>query len=314
MTIGVQLSNRDGRQLVETIRRAEERGVAAAWMPQGGVSPDTMVLLGAAAQVTTRIKLGTSIVPTWPRAPILIAQQAMAIEALAPGRFRLGIGPSTPAAMGPLYGADYRKPLSQLREYLTVIRGFLHEGAVDFQGEFASARVRLQAPIDVPVMASALSAGAFRLCGEAADGAITWMCLWDYLKAVGLPAMRRGAEIAGRETPPLVAHVPVCLSSDFDEVRLAAQEQAGAYGRFPVYQAMFKASGFPDTAEGLPDALIESLVAYGSEDRIIERLAQIRREGAAEVMAHILFVGEDRAAYQDRVFDLLARVQREIGS
>ena len=312
MTIGVQLSNRDGRELVETIRRAEERGVGAVWTPQGGVMPDTIVLLGAAAMITSRIKLGTSIVPTWPRAPILIAQQAMGMEALAPGRFRLGIGPSTPAAMGPLYGTDYRKPLSQLREYLTVIRSFLHEGAVDFHGEFAGARVRLREPIDVPVMASALSAGAFRLCGEAADGAISWMCPWDYLKTVALPALRQGAETAGREAPPLIAHVPICLSSDREAIRVAAQEQVGAYGTFPFYQAMFKAAGYPDTAAGYSDELVESLVASGSDEQIIERLGQIRREGAAEVMTHILFVGEDRAAYQDRAFDLLARAEREL--
>jgi F420-dependent oxidoreductase-like protein len=313
MTIGVQLSNRDGRELVETIRRAEERGVGAVWTPQGGVMPDTMVLLGAAAMITSRIKLGTSIIPTWPRAAILIAQQAMGMEALAPGRFRLGIGPSTPAAMKPLYDADYRKPLSQLREYLTVIRSFLHDGAVDFHGEFAGARVRLREPIDVPVMASALSAGAFRLCGEAADGAISWMCPWDYLKTGALPALREGAEAAGREVPPLIAHVPICLSSDRESIRVAAQEQVGAYGTFPFYQAMFRAAGYADTAEGFSDELIESLVASGSEEQIIERLAQIRREGAAEVMTHILFVGEDRAAYQDRAFDLLARAEREIG-
>jgi F420-dependent oxidoreductase-like protein len=313
MTIGVQLSNRDGRDLVETIRRADELGVAAVWTPQGGVMPDTMVLLGAAAMVTRDVKLGTSIVPTWPRAPILIAQQAMGLHALAPGRFRLGIGPSTPAAMGPLYGADYRKPLTQLREYLTVIRSFLHEGAVDFHGEFVSARVRLREPVDVPVMASALSPGAFRLCGEAADGAISWMCPWAYLHDVALPALREGAAAAGRESPPLVAHLPICLSSDINEVRVAAQEQVGAYGTFPVYQAMFKAAGYPDVAEGFSDELIDALVAYGSDDQIIERLALIRHGGAAEVMTHILFVGEDRTAYQDRAFALLARAQHEIG-
>jgi alkanesulfonate monooxygenase SsuD/methylene tetrahydromethanopterin reductase-like flavin-dependent oxidoreductase (luciferase family) len=313
MTIGVQLSNRDGRELVETIRRADELGVAAAWTPQGGVMPDTMVLLGAAAMITSRIKLGTSIVPTWPRAAILLAQQAMGMESLAPGRFRLGIGPSTPAAMGPLYDANYRKPLTQLREYLTVIRSFLHEGFIDFHGEFVGARVRLREPIDVPVMASALSAGAFKLCGEAADGAISWMCPWDYLKSTAMPAMEEGAEAAGREVPPLVAHVPICLSDDREEIRVAAQDQVGAYGTFPVYQAMFKAAGYPDTAEGFSDELVESLVASGSEDRIIERLGQMRREGAAEVMTHILFVGDDRDAYQDRAFELLARAQREIG-
>ena len=313
MTVGVQLSNRDARELVETIRRAEELGVAAVWTPQGGVMPDTMLLLAAAAMITSRIKLGTSIIPTWPRAPILIAQQAMAMHALAPGRFRLGIGPSTPAAMGPLYGADYRKPLSQLREYLTVIRSFLHDGAVDFKGEFVSARVRLRETIDIPVMASALRPGAFRLCGEAADGAISWMCPWDYLRDVALPALREGAAAADREPPPLVAHVPICLSSDREAVRVAAQEQVGAYGSFPVYQAMFKAAGFGDVAEGFSDELVAALVASGTDDEIIARLAQIRREGAAEIMTHILFVGEDRAAYQDRAFELLARAQRALG-
>jgi F420-dependent oxidoreductase-like protein len=313
MTIGVQLSNRDGGELVATIRRAEELGVAAVWTPQGGVIPDTMLLLAAAAMVTTRIKLGTSIIPTWPRAPILIAQQAMAMHALAPGRFRLGIGPSTPAAMVPLYGAGYRKPLTQLREYLIIIKSFLQQGSVDFQGEFASARARLREPIDVPVMASALSTGAFRLCGEFADGAISWMCPWDYLRDTALPALREGAEAAGREPPPLIAHVPVCLSSDAAAVRIAAQEQVGSYGSFPVYQAMFRAAGYPDIAEGFSDELVESLVASGSDDQIIERLATIRRGGAAEVMTHILFTGDDREAYQDRAFAFLARAQHEVG-
>jgi F420-dependent oxidoreductase-like protein len=311
--IGVQLSTRDPRQFVEDVRRAEELGVAAVWSTQSGVMPDTMMLLSAAAMVTESIKLGTSIIPTWPRAPIFIAQQALALEALAPGRFRLGIGPSTPAAMGPLYGADYRKPLSHLREYLTVIRAFLHDGSVDFKGEFVSARARNRQPVDLPVMASALSPGAFRLCGEAADGAISWMCPWDYLRDVALPALRDGAVSAGREPPPLVAHLPICLSDDYSAVRVATQDQVGAYGTFPVYQAMFKTAGYGDTSAGFSDELIGDLVAYGSEDRILERLSQVRREGAAEVMTHILFAGQARQDEQDRAFALLARAQREVG-
>ena len=97
--IGVQLSFRDPHDLIDAIRQAEEHGVDAVWLPQGGVSPDMMMLLAATSMVTQRIKLGTSIIPTWPRAPLFLAQQAMAMEALAPGRFRLGIGPSTQAAM-----------------------------------------------------------------------------------------------------------------------------------------------------------------------------------------------------------------------
>lgn len=313
MTIGIQLSFREPRDLVAAIQRAEERGVEAVWLPQGGVYPDTMMVLSAAAMVTDRIKFGTSIIPTWPRAPIFIAQQVMALEGLAPGRFRLGIGPSTPAAMVPMYGVDYREPQAHLREYLTVLRSFLHEGSVDFHGEFAGARVRLPQLIDVPVMASALSASAYRLCGEAADGAISWMSPWRYLRDTALPALRGGAAKAGREPPPLIAHVPVCLDTDPEVVRAAAQDQVGHYGRFPVYQAMFRAAGYGETAEAYPQALIDELVLSGDEDSVIERFAQMQREGVGEIMAHCIYVGTDRGTYLDRLFDLLARASRELG-
>ncbi len=312
MTIGIQLSFREPRELVAAIQRAEERGVDAVWLPQGGMVPDTMMALSAAAMVTSRIKFGTSILPTWPRAPIFIAQQVMALDGLAPGRFRLGIGPSTPAAMGPMYGVDYHDPQTNLREYLTVLRSFLHDGGVDFQGEFVGARVRLRETIDVPVMASALSPAAYRLCGEMADGAISWMSPWRYLRETALPALREGAAAAGREPPPLIAHVPVCLDTDPDVVRAATQDQVGSYGKFPVYQAMFRKAGYGETAEAYPQALIDELVLSGNEDAVIERFAQMQAEGVGEIMAHCIYVGTDRETYLDRLFDLLARASKEL--
>ena len=312
MNIGIQLSFREPRELVAAVQRAEERGVDAVWLPQGGMTPDTMMLLSAAAMVTGRIKFGTSIIPTWPRAPIFIAQQVMALDGLAPGRFRLGIGPSTPAAMGPMYGVDYREPLTHLREYLTILRSFLHEGSVDFHGKFAGAKVRLREPIDVPVMASALSPGAYRLCGEMADGAISWMSPWRYLRDTALPALREGAAKAGREAPPLIAHVPVCLDTDPEVVRAATQDQVGQYGKFPVYQVMFRASGYGDTSEGYPQELIAELVLSGNEDSVIERFARMREEGVGEIMAHCIYVGTERETYLDRLFDLLARASKEL--
>jgi alkanesulfonate monooxygenase SsuD/methylene tetrahydromethanopterin reductase-like flavin-dependent oxidoreductase (luciferase family) len=118
--------------------------------------------------------------------------------------------------------------------------------------------------------------------------------------------MREGAAIAGREAPPLVAHVPICLETDRDVVRAAAQDQVGAYGTFPVYQAMFRAAGFGDTAQGYSQELIDALVVSGSEDAIVQRFVQIQREGAGEIMAHAIYVGTDRPAYLQRVFDLLS--------
>ena len=305
--IGVFVQSTDAREAVETIRQAEGHGVEAVWLTQAGVAPDSMAVLAAAAAVTERIKLGTSIIPTWPRPPVLIAQQTLALAMLAPGRFRLGIGPGTAAGMEPLYGVHWRRPMSQMREYLTVLRALLHEGRTEFDGKFVKARARLSSPVDVPVMASALGLGAFRLCGEVAEGAITWMCSWSYLRDVALPALREGATAAGRTPPPLIAHVPVCLSEDQNAVRQAAREQVGRYSQFPVYQAMFAAGGYGDVAGGLTDALIDDLVVSGTAAAVRERLGRLLAEGAGELLVHPLILGEDRRGYLDRMFEALAK-------
>src|SRR5437762_875690 len=150
--IGVYVPSADARQAVQAIQQAEASGVEAVWVTQAGVAPDSMAVLAAAAAVTERVKLGTSIIPTWPRPAVLIAQQTAAIASLAPGRFRLGIGPSTAAGMEPLYGVHWRLPMTNLREYLTALRTLFKDGRVELEGKFVRARARLAGPIDVPVM------------------------------------------------------------------------------------------------------------------------------------------------------------------
>jgi len=304
--IGVFVPSLEAREAVESIKVAEDMGVGAVWLTQAGVAPDSMAVLAAAAAVTERIKLGTAIIPTWPRAAVLIAQQALAIDMIAPGRFRLGIGPSTAAGMEPLYGVKYRRPMKNLREYLATLQALLHQGRVKFEGEFVQALARLSRPAEVQVMASALSPGAFRVCGEAAEGAISWMCAWRYLRDTALPAMAEGAKAAGRDTPPLIAHVPVCLSEDREEVRRAAREQVGRYSQFPPYQAMFAAAGYGDVSGGLTDELIDDLVVSGTAAAVRRRLEEIIGEGAGEVLVHPLITGDDRNGYVRRVYEAIS--------
>ena len=94
-------------------------------------------------------------------------------------------------------------------------------------------------------MASALRKGSFELCGEEADGAISWICPFTYLRDVALPAMEAGASRAGRETPPLIAHAPVCVHDNPEEVRAAVREQM-MNPRLPYYQRMLVAAGYPE--------------------------------------------------------------------
>jgi F420-dependent oxidoreductase-like protein len=306
--IGINVSASNAQGFVATIREAEAAGVPAVWSTIGGAGgADLTVALGAAAAQTARVLMGTAIIPTWPRHPVVIAQQAQAIASIAPQRFRLGIGPSHQATMEQNFGVEWRTPITNLREHLVVISTLLHTGEVDFQGKHVKKAVaRMSEPVDVPVMASALRKTSFRLCGELADGAISWVCPWDYLRNVALPAITEGSEAAGRTAPPLVAHVPICLTEEREQVRQAAGQQIGRYTRVPFYQAMFAEAGFEDLSGGVTDALIDALVVWGSPRKIQDRLGQILTEGAGEVIAHPLMFREDRAAEQQEAFLLVA--------
>jgi alkanesulfonate monooxygenase SsuD/methylene tetrahydromethanopterin reductase-like flavin-dependent oxidoreductase (luciferase family) len=261
--------------------------------------------------VTERIKLGTSIFLMWGRHPISFVQQCVALAAIAPGRFRLGIGPSHQPGIEALFGVPWKQPLGRLREQLLVLTNLLRTGEVSFDGEFFKTEARLATPVDVPVMISALRPASFRLAGELADGAISWVCPWTYLREVALPEMREAAADAGRDAPPLISHVNVCLSEDRETVREAAREQIGRYPRLANYHAMFQLAGFEDPAGRDLDAIIDTLVVVGTDQAIADRLATIRREGAGEIIVHPIFLGDDRATYQGRIFDLVARANRQ---
>ncbi len=271
---GVAIQPEDASTALEMIGQAEQAGAATVWLTAGRLRPDALTILAAASRTTHRVKMGTAVVPIWPRHPLAVAQQVRALESLAPGRIRLGLGPSTAAAMSP-YGADFRRPLSHLREYLTCLRTLFSEGQVDFRGEFVRARGRLPAPLPTPVLASALGPGAFRLCGEVADGAITWVCPPDYVKDTGLPALQGAADAIGRTPPPVVLCVPTLVTEDYQAVNRAAQRYIAMYTRFHYYREMFQRAGYSPQGGEMSPALVRDLVVYGSVERVAARLSEL---------------------------------------
>ena len=312
--IGVAAMGGGSNEVLERIEGYEERGIGAAWLTVGGANLDGITLMAAAGVSTNEILLGTCIVPTWGRHPVAAAQQVQVAAQLSGNRFRFGIGPSHVAAMQRTFGADYRTPVTALREYLTITRTLLETGAVEFEGSVYRANAALPAPVPgVPVMASALRPRSYEACGELADGAISWVSPGAYLRDVALPALRRGAERAGRAAPPLIAHAPVCVHDDPAEVRESARAQLANYPRLPFYQAMFAESGFPEAAEteGWSDAMIEAVVLSGGEERVRERIAALFDDvGAAEIIVSVVTAGGDAAASRERTLALLGDVSR----
>lgn len=309
--IGAAAMGGDSNQVLARVRDFEERGIHAAWLTVGGANLDGVTLMAAAGVQTERILLGTCIVPMWGRHPVAAAQQVQVAAQLSGNRFRFGIGPSHERGMKAVFGADYRTPLTALREYLAIVRGLLERGAVEFEGAVYRATATLPAPVPgVPVMASALRPRSYELCGELADGAISWVSPGAYLRDVALPAMERGAARAGRPTPPLIAHAPVCVHDDAGEVRAAVREQLANYPRLPFYQAMFAEAGFPEAGEteGWSDAMIDAVVLAGSEERVAERIAETFELGASEVIVSIVTAGADAAGSRERSLGLLSSV------
>ena len=306
--IGISIGGPDAAALVASIEAAEAAGVTQLWMTQNPVSTDTLTVYAAALGRTSTVRLGTSIVPTYPRHPLALAQQAATVAALGPGRVRLGVGPSHRPSIEGVYGIPMEAPLAHLREYIAVLRAALWEGAVDYQGRFFTARATLPRPPHVPILVSALSAGAFRLAGEISDGAISWNCPVAYLLDVALPALRAGAQAAERGAPPLVAHLWVGLSTDMATVRAAARQRLAGYARLPFYANMFAAAGFPVAADGgVSDALVDSLIVTGEDAAIVSRLQELLDGGLDELLLTLVPL-DDEAADRTRLFQLVGQI------
>ena len=309
--IGVSVTAPNAQAAIDRIVHLDEMGIGCAWLTSSGGGGEAVTVLAAAAAVTDEIKLGTSIVQTWSRHPVTLVQQIQVIDSLAPGRFRIGVGPSHKSGMISTFGVDFRAPIGHLREYLQILRSLMHTGAVEFEGRWYSANSSIANPVDVPIMASALRPGAFETCGELSDGAISWVCPHFYLRDTAVPAMKQGAELAGRDVPPLIAHAPVCVTDDLDSARDGVRTRLGYFPANPFYANMFAEAGFADTPEsGWTNEMLDEVLIAGDEATVAERIQTIFDWGASELLATPIPAGDDPAATEERTLRILAEVQK----
>ena len=307
--IGISISASGAAETVTKIQRIEELGIHTAWLTSGGGGGDSMTMLAAAAATTEIILLGTSIVQTWSRHPVTLVQQTQVIADLAPGRFRLGIGPSHRNAMEKMFGADFRAPLGHLREYLQITKPLIQSGSIEFEGRWYSAAASLRKPLDVPVMGSALMPGAFELCGAGADGAISWVCPDFYLRKTAMQALKQGARNASKPTPPMIVHAPISVTENVEMARNGVKNRLGYFPSTPFYARMFAEAGFIGTpVSGWTDEMLDSVLISGDEEAVTERIQGIFEWGASELLLTIVPGSDDADASEDRTLDLLAKL------
>jgi F420-dependent oxidoreductase-like protein len=301
-TFGIHLANTGVPELVAMAQRAEAAGVSTLWLTSG-LGPDSLTSLAVVGARTERIGLGTAIAIAYSRHPLAMIQQARAIEDIAPGRLRLGVGTSHKQTIETTGGLSFDRPLGFLREYLEVLAQ-ARTGELDHDGARISVHTRLQAPVRVPVLISALRPTAYRLAGELADGAIAWITPPAFLRDVAGPAMRDRASAHGRPEPSLVGHALALVTSDPTAARGSGLERLAGYTRMHFYRAMFGDAGYPEAADGnVPAALADELVLVGSEEQVAAGLQRFADAGCDEVIVSLL-PGSD--ADTDRTLALLA--------
>lgn len=302
MKIGVILPNPgaflDMQTLLAEMSRAEERGMQSIWVANVPRGFDALTLLAVAGQHTRSIELGTFVVPTYPRHPVALAQQALTTQAAIGGRLTLGIGLSHRVVMEGGLGFDWSHPIRHMREYLTCLTGFLSGEPVTFAGEeFHISNFTLAVPGATPpsILVAAMGPQMLRLAGQRTDGTAIWMGGAQYLGTHAVPVITEAAQEAGRPAPRIVAGLPVCVTDNAEAVRREIGRVFARYGELPSYRAVLDKEGVAGPAE-------VSLI--GDEAAVLTGLQTLASAGATDLVAAVYTpVGENAA----RTFDLLER-------
>jgi F420-dependent oxidoreductase-like protein len=289
MRIGVSLQDPSGpdamTKLRDELQRAADDGFASAWM-SNIFGMDALTALAVAGSQVPRIKVGTAVVPTYPRHPAALAQQARTVAAAVDGRLVLGIGLSHKIVIEDMYGYDYGRPVRHMREYLAVLLPLLERRPAAFTGETVSANIGLTTPGEgrVPVLLAALGTQMLRLAGQQTDGTVLWMTGPATVRDHVVPTITQAAADAGRPAPRVVCILPVCVTGDPDGARERAARIFAIYGELPSYRAMLDREG----AAGPGDVAI-----VGDEDSVAAQIRALADAGVTDFVAGEYGRGED---------------------
>lgn len=281
--------NNATRTLDESVARAklaEQLGFESVWVTQLPDARDASIVLSAYAAATQWVRLGTGVLPMYTRHPTAMAQMAATLDELSGGRFVLGIGISHKVTVESMWGLKLERPVDAMREYLTILRSSLRDGAASVDGELFTARWSYSGPrrAELPIMISALNPRMLELAGELADGVVLWMCSPGYIRDSVLPGVKAGLAKAGRSLAgfEIVAAVPVSLTTDRAGAQQVFRQTVQRYANLPYYRKMMDASGFKTELETgeVSDEMLDELAGIGDQARVRAAIERYREAGA----------------------------------
>jgi 5,10-methylenetetrahydromethanopterin reductase len=265
--------------VVAECRQVVDDGLATFWMSQI-FGMDALTALAIVGREVPGVEVGTAVVPTYPRHPMVLAQEALTTQSAAGGRLCLGIGLSHQVVVEGMWGMSYRHPVRHMREYLEVLMPLLDQQPVNVEGE----EYRVHGAIAVPgaprpsVVIAALGPKMLHLAGSMADGTSTWCTGVRTLAEHTIPTLRQAAADAERPDPRVVASFPVCVTDDVEAARARAAKVFAVYTNLPSYRAMMDREGVADAS---------GLAIVGGESEVRDQLAEVAAVGVTDLNAAV---------------------------
>ena len=247
MKVGLVVMDEDPAQALKIVRAADRAGVHSLWSIDY-YNRSSLTRAAAFAAVTDTAIVGTSVTPLFARSPLALAAAAADIQAIAGGRFVLGVGSSTRRMNQDWYGTALEHPAPQVRERIGLIRRliahrtgpFSHDGAFDRVSMAHYDRTAL--PDSMTILAAGVGEHMVAAVGESADGFVGHtIASAGYLRDIAPPLLARGAARAGRNASQLriTTQIVAAASSDRAAARRDAAAQVGFYATPKGYDALF---------------------------------------------------------------------------
>ncbi len=298
MAVGCFISTgRSLEEAVERVRLADTLGYESVYVTHVA-GRESLTVLTVYAQATSRIRLGSGVVPIYTRTPATMAQTAATIDELSDGRMTLGLGVSHRPVVEGWHGQTIDSPVAEMREYATIVRAILR-GEDPPRGEKWRTGFHLlgiETRPALPIYIAALSPAMLRLAGEIGDGVILWLCNPRYIADVVVPEVTAGRERAGLGLDgfDIVAAVPGAMTAERDQAYAAMRRDLIPYFGLPFYRAMIERSGFDEDIAGydaaagdldamqaaISDGFLDELTAVGDAAAVRGGLERYRAAGA----------------------------------
>ena len=302
MRIGTMSSAINGGtidDIVNEARAAKEWGLHTFWSSQI-FGHDALTALAIVGREVPGIELGTAVIPTYPRHPWVMAQQALSTQAVINSRggspLVLGIGLSHKIVVESMWGLSYAKPVRHLREYLSVLMPLLEGKPVGFQGE----EYRVQGGLAAngssrpTVVVAALGPQMLRLTGAMADGTSTWCVGPKTLEELTIPTLRQAAADAQRPEPRVVCALPIAVTDDVDRARKVAAQVFAVYDTLPSYKTMMDREGVDGPG---------GIAIVGTEAEVRDQVRHLQSIGVTDFNAGIFTSDPEEVARTKSVLD-----------